>query len=64
MQICNGAAAINARRLVGKGSKCGKSRARSARRLSLRAFLMIDGDCRAHFGHTSAHLNPCVAFQH
>jgi hypothetical protein len=27
MQICNGAAAINARRLVGKGSKFGKSRA-------------------------------------
>jgi hypothetical protein len=64
MQICNGAAATDARRLVGKGSKFGKSRARSARRLSLRAFLMIGGDRRAHFGHTSALLNPCVAFEH
>jgi len=64
MQICNGAAATDARRLVGKGSKFGKSHARSARRLSLRAFLMIGRDRWAHFGHTGAHLNPCVAFQH
>jgi len=41
------------------------NRARAAqRRSSLRAFLMIGGDRRAHFGHTGAHLNPCVAFQH
>jgi hypothetical protein len=64
MQICNGAAATDARRLVGKGSKFGKSRARSARRSSLRGLLMIGGDRWAHFGHTSALLNPCVAFEH
>jgi len=64
MQMCNALTPTDALLPVGSGAKFGKSRARVrlAQRLCCKS--MIEQRPRAHFGHTNALLNPCVAFEH